>query len=389
MSVTIIITFCVLLLIAYVFDLTAAKTKIPSVILLLLLGWSMRQLTILLHVSLPDFSPFLPVMGTVGLILIVLEGSLELELNASKLGIIRKSFFGGLFSMLALAAVLAIAFSYVGGTGLKESLTNAIPLCVISSAVAIPSVKNLSAPGKEFVIYESSFSDILGVLIFNFLALNSNIDASSFFHFAIQLVLIGIVSFIATVGLSLLLNSIEHHTKYVPIILMVILIYAIAKVFHLPGLVFIMLFGISIGNIKELRQLKWVEKFKPDQLAREVIKFREVTTEGAFLVRSVFFLLFGYLIDTNDALNADTFQWAAGIVCLILLFRAVQLKVSDMPLLPLLFIAPRGLITILLFLSVDQAQRIPLVNNSLIIQIIILMALIMMAGMVTHKTHNK
>ena len=79
MTTTIIITFCVLLLIAYVFDLTSSKTKIPSVILLLLLGWSVRQLTVLLDIHLPDFSPILPVLGTVGLILIVLEGSLELE----------------------------------------------------------------------------------------------------------------------------------------------------------------------------------------------------------------------------------------------------------------------------------------------------------------------
>jgi Kef-type K+ transport system membrane component KefB len=36
---TVIITICALLLIAYLFDLTSSKSKIPSVILLLLLGW--------------------------------------------------------------------------------------------------------------------------------------------------------------------------------------------------------------------------------------------------------------------------------------------------------------------------------------------------------------
>jgi Kef-type K+ transport system membrane component KefB len=40
---TIIISLCLLLLIAYLFDLTAARTKIPSVILLLLLGWMVRE----------------------------------------------------------------------------------------------------------------------------------------------------------------------------------------------------------------------------------------------------------------------------------------------------------------------------------------------------------
>jgi len=77
MTSTIIIAFCSLLLIAYVFDLTSANTKIPSVILLLLLGWLIRQMTVFLPFELPDLSSILPVFGTIGLILIVLEGALE------------------------------------------------------------------------------------------------------------------------------------------------------------------------------------------------------------------------------------------------------------------------------------------------------------------------
>jgi Kef-type K+ transport system membrane component KefB len=92
MTTTIIISFCVLLLVAYLFDLSAKKTKIPAVILLLLLGWLARQLTYVFGIKLPDFSPILPVLGMVGLILIVLEGALELKLNKSKLPLLRKSF---------------------------------------------------------------------------------------------------------------------------------------------------------------------------------------------------------------------------------------------------------------------------------------------------------
>ena len=167
MTTTIIITFSVLLLIAYVFDLTSSKTKIPSVILLLILGWSVRQLTLWFNITLPNFSSFLPLLGTIGLILIVLEGSLELELNKSKFGLIRESFLGAFFPIIALAFLLGLAFNYFGSFGIKDSLTNAIPFCVISSAIAIPSVRYLSSYNKEFVIYESSLSDIIGVLIFN------------------------------------------------------------------------------------------------------------------------------------------------------------------------------------------------------------------------------
>lgn len=389
MTVTIIITFCVLLLIAYVFDLTSSKTKIPSVILLLLLGWGARQLADLLFIQLPDLSEILPILGTLGLILIVLEGSLELELNKSKFALIGKSFVGALLPMLALAFMLAFLFQYFGHFGLKDSLLNAIPFCVISSAIAIPSVRNLSSYNKEFVIYESSLSDIVGVLIFNFLALNTTIDAASFGHFGLQLLVITLVSFLATIALSYMLSKIEHHVKFVPIILLVILIYTVSKIYHLPGLIFILLFGLSIGNIDELKRFKWIERFKPEELNKEVVKFKELTTEGAFLVRALFFLLFGYLIETAQVLNTDTLVWAVAIVFFIFSLRVIQLILSKLPLQPLLFVAPRGLITILLFLSIEPTNTISLVNKSLIIQVIILTALIMMVGLMVKKTKDQ
>lgn len=389
MTTTIIITFCVLLLIAYVFDLTSSKTKIPSVIFLLLLGWSVKQLTGWFDFQLPDFSPVLPVLGTVGLILIVLEGSLELELNKSKFGLIRKSFFGALLPMLVLAFLLAFSFRYFGNFSLKDSLTNAIPFCVISSAIAIPSVRNLSTQNKEFVIYESSLSDILGVLLFNFLALNAVIDAHSFGNFALQLAIILVVSFIATIVLSFLLSKIDHHIKFVPIILLVVLIYAVSKIYHLPGLIFILIFGLFIGNLDELKHYKWIERFKPDELNKEVKKFKELTVEGAFLVRALFFLLFGFLIETSEVLNGATFLWAIGIVFFIFAFRAIQLKLSKLPLQPLLWVAPRGLITILLYLSIEPTQAISLVNKSLIIQVILLTVLLMMIGLMPAKPQKE
>src|SRR6185437_7626380 len=128
MTTTIIITFCVLLLVAYVFDLTSSKTKIPSVIFLLLLGWIARQVSFFFKIKLPDFNPILPVLGTVGLILIVLEGSLELKLNRSKIPLIRKSFLGALVPIMVMAFLTAFVLRYFGGFFFKNNLTNIIPL---------------------------------------------------------------------------------------------------------------------------------------------------------------------------------------------------------------------------------------------------------------------
>lgn len=389
MTTTIIITICTLLLLAYIFDITSAKTKIPSVILLLVLGWIVRQSVDFFELRVPNLTAILPILGTVGLILIVLEGSLELELNKSKLSMISKSSIVALFPMLLFSFALAWAFQYFGNISFKIGLANAIPLAIISSAIAIPSAKNLSSENREFITYESSLSDIFGVIFFNFITLNDNIGSDSVWHFLLELVLIIIVSFVATLGLAFLLSRIKHHVKFVPIILLIVLIYSISKIYHLPALIFILLFGLFLGNLDELKGFKLIKKLQPDILDKEVHKFGELTTEIAFLIRALFFLLFGFLIETAEILNIDTILWAILITAGIYVLRAVFLKFMKVEFLPILFIAPRGLITILLFLSIPLGQAIGLANKSLIIQVIILTALVMMFGLMQTKENEK
>ncbi|MCL5408648.1 MAG: cation:proton antiporter [Candidatus Omnitrophica bacterium] len=382
MTLTIIIAVCFFILIAYLFDITSSRTKIPSVILLLLLGWAIKQLTDFFKFRhIPDFSLILPILGTIGLILIVLEGSLSIKMNRAKSALIVKSFFGALLPMFALAFSLVCLIMYFGGYSFKISLINAIPLCVISSAFAIPSTINLSSANREFIIYESSLSDVIGVVFFNFIVLNNNFNFYSFGYLGLQCLIILFVSFISIVGLSFLLSKIEHHIKFIPIILIVILIYSIAEFYNLPALIFILLFGLFLGNIDVLKKFKRMEKFHSKELDTEINKFRELTNESAFLVRTFFFLIFGYLIETSMVLNMADLIWAICIVAFIFVFRTIQLKISKLPLMPLLFIAPRGLVTILLFLSIGSTQRILFISRPLIVQVVVLTSLLMMAGL--------
>lgn len=405
MTIPIIITLCSLLLLAYVFELSSSKTRIPSVILLLSLGWGLKQLVYFLineglFFSLPkekelewtkNLPNLLSILGTVGLIVIVLEGALDVHLNKKKFALFRKSIIVAVIPMLLLGFGLAWAFTYFGNFDFKSSLTSAIPLCVISSAIAIPSVKYLSRRNKEFVIYESSMSDILGVLFFNFVALNVTINFSAFMFFIYELGIIAVISFVATVGLAFLLSRIDHHIKFLPIIILVILIYAISKVYHLPALIFILLFGLFIGNLEEFKKYKFINALRPDQLNLEVKKFKEILSEATFLIRALFFLLFGFLITTDELLNPDTLVWALGISGAIFLIRFIQLKLAKLPASPLLFIAPRGLITILLFLEISAigGKPIEVVNRPLLIQIIVITSIILMLGLMFHKKISK
>jgi len=196
---SIIITLCLLLLLAYIFDLSSSKTKIPSVILLLLLGWGVKQIVSFFNIPVPNLTSALPILGTIGLVLIVLEGSLELE---------------------------------------------------------------------------------------------------------------------------------------------------------------------------------------------EVQKFKELTSEMTFLIRTLFFLLFGYLLETTELLNTNTLIWAIAITAGIFIIRGLLIWLFRLHFKPLFYMAPRGLITILLFLSIPLTQTIPIINKSLIVQVIVLSSLVMMYGLMRTHTEN-
>jgi len=389
MEITIIITLCALLLLAYLFEISSPFTRIPSVILLLILGWIAKKVLELLQFEIPNLEQLLPLFGTIGLVLIVMEGALELELNKSKLGVLRKSLLNAVVQMVALVFIIGGLFYYLQEGSFKSCVINAIPFSVISSAIAIPSVRNVAATHKEFIVYESSFSDIIGVLLFNFIIQNRLINAIAFGKFSLQLVLIIGVCFVAVLSLAFLLGRIKHHITYSPIILLVLLIYALSKYFHLPGLLFILVFGLFLGNLDELKQLKWVEKLKPDQLDAEVIKFKEFTFEATFIIRALFFMLFGFFMDVTEIFDWSTLPWALVIVTLILVIRWISLKITGMRITPLLFVAPRGLITILLFLNILPSLSIPMVNKSLVIQTILLSVLAMMTGLIGTKVERK
>ncbi|MBX7094168.1 MAG: sodium:proton antiporter [Flavobacteriales bacterium] len=380
MSTEIIITICVLLLIAYVFDLSASKTKIPSVILLLGLGWLVRRGTELFHLRMPDLNSLLPILGTIGLIMIVLEGSMELKIDRSKKKIVINTFLLSLIPLLLLSFLMSYGFYLAYHVDFNNALLNIIPLTIISSAIAIPSVKKSRPYIREFITYESSLSDILGILFFNFMLANEVIDGSSFLHFGLDLIIIFLISLVGTIGLAMMLNRIDHHIKYTPIILLIILTYAITKVYHLPGLIFILVFGIFLSNLNLLQRFKIIQRFRFNEIEDEVYAFHEITTEAAFLIRSLFFLLFGYLIETQSLLNIETLGWSLAIVGVIFIVRLFLLFAFRQPLMPTLFIAPRGLITILLFYSIPDARKITGVNDSLIIQVIVLSALLMIIG---------
>lgn len=387
MTILVIIFFCVLLLLGYLFEISAAFTKIPSVILFISLGFAVNFIFTMMNISRLDISEILPLLGTIGLILIVLEGSLELELNSKNYTLIAKSFSMAFAFFWVSVLFVNWLFGWYGDSGHSHLILNSIPFCVISSAIAIPSTANLIKSSKDFVIYESSLSDIIGVIAFNLFLTTNAIHKDTIVHFSGHLILIILISFFSVIGLSYLLAKIKHHITYVPIILLVILFYAVSKYYHLPGLIFVLIFGLFLGNLDEIKDHKLLRNLhvNTDKLEHEIKKFKQINAEVAFIIRALFFVIFGYSLSIPDIINFQSLPIALLITIGLLAIRVLCLLSFRVPLQPLWYFAPKGLITVLLFLSIPAQLKIPLVNNSLTVQVVLFSVFILMVGNIFYK----
>lgn len=388
MTQQILITISILIILSYAFDIMSKWVKIPSV--LFLLGSGLIINLICMKVGLPSYNvkPLLELFGTVGLILIVLEGSLDLTINKNKLPIIKKSLWSASIPMLIGSFAIAYILQYYFGCTFQLAWINAIPIVVISSAVAIPSAVNFERSKKEFVVYESSFSDIIGIMLFNFAMMNDVGSGHSFLMFGTNTLLIILISVVCSILLFVFLHYVKLHLKFIFTFAVLILVYALVKMLHLPSLLLIMFFGLLLNNYK-LIQFDWIQKWlKEDKFDKELEQLKSITGESAFLIRTFFFLLFGFSLDISNLQDINLWSISLIIIAVLFIMRFVTLRLLDRKLIfPVLFIAPKGLITVLLFYSIPEDKRIFGFSEPSIFIIIIISCLLMMGGtLFTKKT---
>lgn len=381
----ILISLSAIVILSYVFDLLASKIKLPAVILLMALGIAIKLSATALGVDFATYESkikaILPILGTLGLIFIVLEGALELEVNSDKKAIMINSFSAALLILLGSVAGIWAILHYGFQQEYYIALLNAIPLSVISSAIAIPSVATLRGYEKEFVIFESSFSDIIGVMAFNFVLSNPVINAGSFLHLGTELVLIFLISMVAIIGLGFLFERLQQHKKFVLLLAVLILFYGVAKHFHLSALVLIFIFGLFAGNSDFFINKVLRREFEMTVLRNEVHHFQSFITEFAFLIRTFFFVIFGASIDFSGLVDPQKLYLAALILVLLYALRFVYFKVSKDDKDNLLwYVAPRGLITILLFYSIPDAYKSDILDQDVLLIVILASILTLALG---------
>ena len=385
-----ILALCFIVIVAYIFDITSKYSRIPGVILLIFLGIATQVISSSLHIVVPNMKPYLPVIGTLGLVMIIMEASLDLKLDIRKKELITKAVISAIGLFIISSFVLSYALVHYSGYNWRTALLNIIPLCIISSSVAIPSSLFLSSLDKEFIVYESSISDIFGIIVFGFI-LNSDTNIGmGILNFGLSTVITLVISIITSSVLALLLHKITYHINYVIIMASVVMMYMLAKLFHLPALLLVLTFGMVLSNNQLLEHTFIRRVFNFTKFRSDLGSFKMILTELTFLVRSFFFIMFGYYAKIEGLLDIRNILTGLVITMSIFILRMIFIKfVLRMPAIPLLYFSPRGLITILLFISVPELLRIPLLSEEVITIVILLSIIFMMIGNIFYQKEIK
>lgn len=375
-----IILFSFLVIFSYVLDVICKEIKVPSVIFLIALGIIGRVVVDNFHIKLPVLTPVLMTLGGISLILVVLQGAMELQWSPEKNRLIFKMLLLCVFPMLTLAYVASYGLSFYIPHSFHRILVNVIPFAIISSAIAIPATGMLAEKPREQIVYESSFSDILGLLFFNFIFTNSGGLLHQVGVFSLELLGTIVLTLLGTLLIAWLLGFLPDGVRLIPILAALVFVFEIAEYFELPALIFIFVFGVFLGNLSKFSKYHFLKYIHPERIKLHFDEFYNIVSEVGFLVRSVFFLMLGFFILPSELLNLKALLWSCGILALSYLIRYCYLRLLRVTIFPNLFYSPRGLVTILLFLYIPLGERLPQLGISVVIQVVILSTLIMAIG---------
>lgn len=388
-SYNLIIGVSLIIITSFLFNEISKKTNIPAVLMLIVLGVTLQYTLHYFDIADNfDFLPTLEVLGIVGLIMIVLEAALELELKKEKLVPILKSLLIALIGLVASAWIAALVlYNFVPEMTMQSAWLYATPLSILSSAIIIPSVSVLNDAKKEFHIYESTFSDILGIMMFYFLTgrLNPTED-NGVAGFTGNLLFTIIVSLVASYAILLIFQRIKSQVKLFLLIAVLLLLYAVGKNMHLSSLIIILIFGLVIANMKLFFRGKLKQFLNYEKAHTIYHELHVITAETAFVVRTFFFVVFGITVVVSSLFSYQVALVSTLIIASIYGIRYLILRVFiGNDILPQLFVAPRGLITVLLFYAIPDEAKIKTFEPGILLFVIIGTSLIMTIAMIKDK----
>lgn len=285
----------VILYIGVVASFIFEKYKIPDILNLILIGLFLGPIFHLIDPNL--MKPWMPVVGSIALGLILFEAGLDLDLDR----ILKR--FGQSFALAAgtfFATGIVIAWVYraLAGAPWVHCLLLGTTLGCVSSAVILPISNLLSIPeGTKTTIHlEAALSDMMGVVLTLVLIRVVGVPDFEPGHafgalttaFAVAVLFAGLFGM---VWLWVLSRLKESPFSYMMTLAAVFVLYGFSDLVGGSGPMATLTFGVVMTNAHKLAKLVGRKfKFVLDE------KIRQFNTEATFFVRTFFFVYLGLVV---------------------------------------------------------------------------------------------
>jgi len=289
----------VLVFAAHLFEAIFRRTRIPDVLLLIIIGLCLGPFFNI--VSPAHFGEIGRIFTTITFIIILFEAGIGLNINTLIETFRRTTLLAILVFVFTMAAVSAAAMFLVGIGFIQSLIVGAIVGCT-SPAVVAPIIGqlNMKVRSQTILLLESTITDVLSIVVTialieaNLLGkFDVGIMAGTLISSFIMAILLGVLS---GFGWSMILDRIRHlQNSMFTTVAFVFIIFGVAELMGYGGALTALAFGITLGNIELFRQ-PLVRLFRRNLFSRPLgpnNSEKGFYSEVVFLLKTFFFVYVG------------------------------------------------------------------------------------------------
>jgi cell volume regulation protein A len=318
-----------IIIIGFLANILFRRTGWPEILFLIFIGMLLGPVLKLFSES--DFLPFLPLISTFTLLMVLFRGGMEFDLTEIAAGSFR-SLLQTIVYFTAGMTIVALFVYFILGWQLIDGFLLGSMISHTGEVVIIPMVKKLGiqAQSATLLSIESVTGSITSVVfffafletklsgIFNPLTILTSIAAK----FAVGII-IGII--MALPWLRVLFALQKNELAYIATLGYVLACYAVSETLLGSGALAVLAFGMVLGNDKRFLSLLRMNQFSSSfsEVKTYLMRFQ---TELSFILRAFFFVLLGLIFDAS--LSGVMTGLGIGVPIVVILLVARYLAVS-------------------------------------------------------------
>jgi NhaP-type Na+/H+ or K+/H+ antiporter len=355
------------------------RAGIPESVLMILLGLIIGPTLKIIRPH--EIQHLVTSIFTLSIIIILLESGLTTDLRTA-LETMRTS---TIFTILVLGVTTFICGLFANlilGWGKLPSMIVGI-ICSGTSTLPILYFTNrmkLSREVNQLLVFESIINDVTIITAVTIilqamtLALNPVRTVLSIIQYVLVALVYGTLG--SAVWTYILIKYLEKiKLKYLTTLAVSILVYIFTRDHGGSGVIAVMIFSVTIGNLSEFFVSHGLVK---RQVRRFFTQIEVMQDEVTFLVKNIFFFIMGLLFDMQ-ALNIQIIAIASTLSGLMVLSRAISYKTIQkidsrysQHLLAVSLMLPRGLTAgLAAFMPLEKGVDVPYLKDVIIVMILL------------------